>query len=228
MGEKSKERPLLMSGEMVRATLAGTKTQTRRPVAIRKPKNSNLTFCDDPAFYRVDYPVKGFPRLHVPFHHPRDPETQIGLGWDDCGAKELAFAPAEIGDRLWVRETFGTCPHCACLIYRADWKDTCRYCDHEVQPQWKPSIHMARRLSRLTLEITDVRVQRLQDISEEDAKAEGLQASKSVEMKDGPPCYTLPFQILWNRIYGCDAWEKNPYVWALSFRVLTPNPSAER
>lgn len=80
---------------------------------------------------------------------------------------------------------------------------------------------MPRWASRLTLELTQVRVERLQDISEEDAKAEGCDASELMTMKGGSPCYSNPFQKLWLSIHGIDnpaAWESNPWVWALTFR----------
>lgn len=82
---------------------------------------------------------------------------------------------------------------------------------------------MPRWASRLSLEITEMRVERLQDISEEDAQREGVKASDVVELNDGSPCYTAPFQELWRRIHGIDnpnAWESNCWVWVIGLRRL--------
>ena len=75
---------------------------------------------------------------------------------------------------------------------------------------------------KITLEITNIRVERLQDISEDDAKKEGVSASEFVEMRDGSPCYTIPFYHLWTSIYGIDnskSWDTNPYVWVINFKL---------
>ncbi|HUV48247.1 MAG TPA: hypothetical protein VMX11_04645, partial [Actinomycetes bacterium] len=107
-----------------------------------------------------------------------------------------------VGDRLWVRETFA-CPETV-RYYRAD--------DAGILPpgtKWTPSIHMPRWASRLSLTITDVRVQRLQDISEADAEAEGL---------DGRDL----FACTWVNLYGPKSWLTNPWVWAITFTKGTP------
>jgi hypothetical protein len=177
-----KDRPILMCGEMVRATLDGSKTQTRRVV---KPQPFS------------EHVVKFGEEMQSPY------------GWK--------------GDRLWVRETWRVFggreyeyqKHKPSVRYRAD-----DICGEDFQAEWRPSIHMPRWASRLTLEITEVRVERVQDITESDAKAEGVPASKNVEMKDGSPCYRIPYQILWNQINGCDAWDKNPWCWCITFRRL--------
>jgi hypothetical protein len=67
----------------------------------------------------------------------------------------------------------------------------------------------------------DVRVERVNSISEADAKAEGVPASESVEMKDGSPCYTLPYRLLWEQINGCDSWEQNPWVWVYALKRIS-------
>jgi hypothetical protein len=142
------------------------------------------------------------------------------------------------GDRLWVRETFARC-HPGLLqkldpdldsahwfnLYRADGVTSNYIADYGNQ--WTPSIHMPRWASRLTLEITKVRVERLQDISEEDAKAEGISLrDDSMLYEPGGEHGTLTaaqaYANLWDSLYGKGAWEKNPWVLVIEFRRITP------
>ncbi len=229
---KAKERPILFSAPMVRALLAGTKTQTRR---IVKPQP-------------LWQPAKSMRSEGWSWRTEEDKPPKLGA-WPDA----LTFASAmpaycpygKPGDCLWARETWeifsqqfegqGTGFY---LGYTADnshvelgydghtpaAKD-CFWYSKYAGKGGRPSIHMPRKFSRITLEITDVRVQRLQGISEEDAKAEGVEASKTVEMNDGSPCYSSPFQRLWLSINGVDnpaSWEANPWVWALTFKRIAP------
>lgn len=137
-------------------------------------------------------------------------------------------------DRLWVRETFGDCG--VRLVYRAD-SDDGAAC---MVKRWTPSIHMPRDASRITLEITGVRLERLQDISEADAKAEGLaEITKDgglfkfgIPDRDGYPGTddkgwpwhewernpVDAYCKLWQSIYGAESWQANPWVWAIEFR----------
>ena len=190
-----KERPILFSAPMVRAILAGTKTQTRRG-------------------------VKGFLPCRPEFNEER------GL-WEiyngDSVAATLRCPYGQPGDRLWVREAFMHEPadYCweasvsipcrpASTVYRADF--------HESQPGegWKPSIHMPRNLSRITLEVTAVRVERLQDISATDAIAEGL--STRLREHDAV-CHLLDqYRDLWESINGPESWDANPWVWVVEFK----------
>ncbi|UGA37760.1 hypothetical protein JOS77_28065 [Chromobacterium haemolyticum] len=116
------------------------------------------------------------------------------------------------GDRLWVRETFGDA---GCrLTYRADEDDGA----HCVVEKWIPSIHMPRAACRLVLEITDIRVERLQDITYGDAQDEGWPP-----MVDGNPNPYDPitwFKLLWIELYGAGSWDANPYVWRISFKKV--------
>ncbi len=184
------ERPILFSGEMVRAILVGRKTQTRRVVKV-------------PIIDRNGFGCE--------------------LGASELSERDMQYCPyGQPGDRLWVKETFGI-PYKLVkgriapredIVYRANPRD-------ESSPlKWKPSIFMRREYCRLVLEIVRVRVERVQDITEADAKAEGVQASTTVEMKDGSPCYTLPYQKLWTQINGCDSWYKNPWVWVIEFQRI--------
>ena len=213
-----KERPILMSAPMVRAILAGIKTQTRRVVKPQPPADT----------FQV-----------TPYHHP-DNHPRFFAWKDGFGGAEMhpAWEPipcpyGQPGDRLWVRETFGHferndnfTPGCE-VFYRAD--GGCL----EIEP-WRPSIHMPRWASRITLEITGVRVERLQDISEADAMAEGIERAEDFF---GRPCwraYDEPegsdvvfpddpigsYASLWMSINGPGSWDANPWVWVLEFRRI--------
>ena len=127
------------------------------------------------------------------------------------------------GDRLWVRETFAHLTHNDTgegegYIYRADgWDDDVK---------WKPSIFMPRWASRITLEITDVRVERLQDITNGDAITEGvwtISPNKGRDYMDGGStiCPCGLFRSLWEKINGRESWDNNPWVWVIEFRKIT-------
>lgn len=210
------ERPIIFSGEMVRAILDGRKTQTRRVIKPQPYEVSN--------------------RGEIAASGNRMPGLIRLRQTDDClSTWEDACPYGRPGDRLWVRETWATVldnlvmrSECD-LAYRAtdpDWSN----CDVF---RWRPSIHMPRWACRLTLEITDVRVERLQDISEQDAEAEGAEPLTVDDatpderelldlplMEDRNP-YRNGFAVLWDSINGkrpgCD-WQSNPFVWAVTFR----------
>ena len=174
-----KERPILFSAPMVRALLAGTKTQTRRVVKVPK----RMEGVTSPAGALVDF--------DCPYGRP--------------------------GDRLWVRETFS---YDAKLHFRGD-RGPCWYWA-DGNPEYgdwtkpRPSIHMPRWASRITLEITGVRVERLQSISEEDALAEGATLHKD---KDPDYGYAGWYRALWESINGPDSWAANPFVWVIEFSL---------
>ncbi|OIR11009.1 hypothetical protein GALL_71800 [mine drainage metagenome] len=123
------------------------------------------------------------------------------------------------GERLWVRETWRKLNEK--LLYRADYSAT--HAANNGGVKWKPSIHMPRLASRILLEITGVRVERLQDIREEDAKAEGV-ATQDYPTKtyknwaDG--MHRLLYKELWARINGPGSWDANPWVWVIEFKVV--------
>lgn len=117
------------------------------------------------------------------------------------------------GDRLWVRETFMDLG--ACYLYRADaGAEAERALAAPGQP-WKPAIHMPRAASRISLEVTGVRVERLQDISEADVQAEGCTGSPLGHAADA-----MLYPKLWDSINGPGAWERNPFVWVVEFRRI--------
>jgi hypothetical protein len=202
-----KERPILFSGAMVRALLDGTKTQTRRAVANVDPDGTVW---------------KSRSRMYGVRPHTSAPPDI--LEWCPYG---------QPGDQLWVREAFMHEPadYCweasvsvpcrpAVTTYRADFPNS------QPGEGWKPSIHMPRALSRITLGITSVRVERLQDISEADALAEGIvrQADGGYGLADTTHYhFTDPRQSylsLWESINGAGSVEENPWVWAVELRRL--------
>ena len=185
-----KERPILFSGAMVRAILEDRKTQTRR--VVKPPRGwAEYSHCD-------------------PFAMPR-----LRGGGTECTAESVYDKSApygQPGDRLWVRETW----QCGDYFIRHPQIDQVRYraTDAELL-HWRPSIHMPRWASRIQLEITGVRVERLQDISEADAISEGVYSDPAAPARDG-------FMGLWDSInvsrgFG---WAANPWVWVVSFRRI--------
>lgn len=187
-----KERPILFSGHMVRAILAGTKTQTRRVV---KPAPQMVT----------DHSVQ-----------PWAGDARELLGLLIKAGKACPYG--QPGDRLWVRETWNCFDGWAGYYYAADYEgfgigpddDPDHVPDHAVR--WKPSIHMPRAASRINLDITSVRVERLHAISDADARAEGPAGHP-----DGP---WHAFRSLWTLINGPESWDANPWVWVVEFKHL--------
>lgn len=217
-----KERPILFSGPMVRAILAGHKTQTRRMV---KPQPKPNEF-DSPTA------CKWYSPTMVDRHGEEYPGDEVfGIANENRGWICPYGAP---GERLYVRETleavvdtkFDESEAMPIARYAAD-------CSHIWTPGprrepwiWKnralPSIHMPRRLSRIILEITGVRAEWLQDISEDDAKAEGCDGDCPVgsipAYLKGPHSYH--YAQLWDQINGFGAWDLNPWVWVVEFKRI--------
>jgi hypothetical protein len=199
------ERPILFSAPMVRAILDGRKQQTRRVV---KPQDSVETHEDKSGVIDV---------IHL--HSPRCP------GYCDYACK-FPCPYGAAGDRLWVRETWSKAKSCNAhdLFYRADGdrqygkQHALSYVERE--DRWRPSIHMPRWASRITLELTGVRVERLQDISDDDAKAEGVVRNEwSWDDGESPTTDREAFECVWVAINGRGSWDANPWVWVIDFRV---------
>jgi len=219
-----KERPILFSGAMVRAILAGRKTQTRRVVKLRDgslPDESSVATFEGGGFDKFMDFTKS-----APYWQP------------------VVCPYGKPGDRLWVRETHFEARKwrhaplfaaAADFIYRADYEypDELRSvigCHH-----WRPSIFMPREASRITLEIVSVRVERLHDISKGDALAEGIERRKSERW---PGCVVYKdyqtkgddqewyeravdsYRSLWESINGPESWAENPWVWVVEFKRL--------
>lgn len=216
-----KERPILISAPMVLATLAGTKTQTRRIVKL--------------------YGRDGLQHEHDPwrfceFHG----EKAVWQHREDISRVITEKCRHGVpGDRLWVKETW----HLGLPVgiemsvngkYIPEEYKKPLYVDYRATMgstlsqlfRWRPSISMYRWASRLTLEITDICVQRLQDISEEDCIAEGIERVNPDMWKDyGPtrePMHSpiLSYASLWESINGSGSWAANPWVWSISFRKI--------
>jgi hypothetical protein len=204
-----RERPILFSGPMVRAILAGQKTQTRRPV---KPQPLG----DAAGVYADRYNHGSDWAFWLPDNRMTEPRTwRCPYG-----------AP---GDRLWVRESWADGRRIYPFdpfIFRAATdaydEEICRKEDDRFR--WRPSIHLPRRAARLVIDVTDVRVERLWDVSDADACAEGVMADW-----DGDPSVAAPrgrFRALWERINGAFSWDPNPWVWVVTFRRVDAARSA--
>lgn len=204
-------RPILFSAPMVRAILAGRKTQTRR-------------LLKNPEYY-------GCPTGDCP--HDTNAECIAAMN------ANVERRYCEVGDRLWVREAWAKVPASAyrmsegvqqtvcpddpyyAAIYAAGWE--------RCAPKWKPSIHMPRWASRITLEVTDVRIERLREITESDALAEGAFDPSIGEIAWAEPMglarHICPavnaFAALWADIHGWASWRENPWVCAISFERVT-------
>ncbi len=213
------EKPILFSGPMVKAILEGRKTQTRRVVKDVSEYACLTGDCDHSKQVECD----AFMSLLSPY----------GIFCDKLWVKET-WRPV---DHDFAMEKRKECPGAWLVQYRSDNANVWGCPDYDdrkklakkfgtantaggCDSKWRPSIFMPRWASRITLEITGVRVERVQEISESDAKAEGVEASKAVEMKNGDPCYSTPYQILWNQINGTGSWESNPWVWVIEFKKL--------
>jgi len=204
-----RERPIIFNSEMVRAVMEGRKVQTRRIVDKVRPDNCLV----------VRKPTK----------------TKCGIHTHVLDAVEQGICPfGAVGDRLWVRETwsedFANYYPNDRVWYAAD--DDRRLdievvdgvrgiyspeSDVHVTFRWRPSIHMPRWASRITLEITGVRVERLTALSDDDARNEGCPAQLPHNPEDEHQARTW-FRGLWSELYGEESWQANPWVWVIEFK----------
>lgn len=225
---KITERPILFSAPMVRAILEGRKTVTRRPVKVQ-PFDLSWSRRD----HRFEYTagrsengdeIDGFYAY----------STRSGGEWS-------AKCPyGQPGDRLWVRETLHhDCEYGHYFAAGGRYGETAYLCslfdDDETQTGYSydgllpersvPSIHLHRRYSRILLEVTDVRVERLQDISRPDIRAEGLQCPPELASDDVSPnyrdWYPAAWRELWDSINGPHSWNANPWVWVVEFQRIS-------
>ncbi|CAI8817894.1 ASCH domain-containing protein [Pseudomonas sp. IT-P100] len=201
-----KERPILFSAPMVRAILEGRKTVTRRAV------NPQPVLTDGTGFL-----WKG----HLFGSGSDSRETSRNFSRHCCPY-------GKSGERLWVRETWARAGNGdpGYLTYRATYPACLPPGLENVPPasyiRWNPSIHMFRRDSRILLEITDVRVERLQDISNEQAEAEGVDFLRAAPDLDETLTAAQLFDCLWTSIKGAESWDANPWVWVVEFKRVTP------
>ena len=205
-----KSRPILFKDEMVRAILESRKMQTRR--IVKFPHENPLGMWEPMTI--------GGPKGGRLSNGATIPE-QAAMGHTRTG--DVITSPyGQPGDRFWVREAFRLCaeadetkPSDADEAYRV-WYEA----DAPHQPGFgklRPSMFMPRWASRITLEITGVRVERLQDISDEDALSEGVYPTKTGVYPGAPKA---AFCELWESINGPDSWKENPWVWCITFRRL--------
>jgi len=210
-----KERPILFSAPMVRALLAGTKTQTRRVVK--------------PQFHVDSVPAE----MCATNERGHQVTGHSGRWWDDTtGNDDTAIrCPYGMpGDRLWVRETFMDLG--ACFLYRADANAEQERAIVAPGQRWQPAIHMPRAASRIDLEVNGVRVERLCEISEADSLAEGVDMEEMIDMAYSPsmPHVTVTmrprtareaYAALWESINGPSSWAASPWVWVVEFKRIT-------
>jgi hypothetical protein len=170
----------------------------------------------------VDEPIRaGFYHPAVTDRHGQErPGDEVYGAYTSDGEWARPCPYGQPGDRLWVRETFG---------YNPDHPGILAHCCYRADPghehdgiTWKPSIHMPRRASRILLEITGVRVERLQDIGTEDIEAEGVTTSDEAIMEHGCRARVIDFAKLWEGINGGGSWDANPWVWVVEFRRVMP------
>lgn len=200
-----KEHPILYSTPMIRAKLEGRKFQTRRIIKVQP--EAQLHPCGSSKWYWSTDPSD----LKIPY---------------------VKCPYGKVGDVLWARETWCSVSRADCVggvttkyHYKADYEDTFK---------WKPSIHMPKEASRIWERITDIRVERLQDISEEDAIAEGVGCG--FQMNSGWPDYTrivnglcevtqdcarMSYATLWESINGEGSWDLSPWVWVIETEILS-------
>jgi hypothetical protein len=212
------ERPILFSAEMVRAILDGRKTQTRRVMKVQPWPDATIE-------------VGPYHPHRIDRHGESQPgPVTFGAIWDhqdivNGGDAGLPCPYGKPGDYLWVRETWAPLADCVvlnCAYYRLDHEEA-RSSGSRVDVKWRPSIYMPRWASRITLRITDIRVERLQDISEEDAKAEGVKPLDYAAHHVAAGCGArIAFEQIWTTINGPGAWEANPWVWVISFERVKP------
>ena len=189
-----KETGLMFKAPLVRAILEGRKTQTRR---VAKP---------------VKHPDLG--NLYTP--------GALAMGREPQHVIDRACPLGQPGDRIYVRETFSQHPEWGQLAFRADGEEFEDADGWLWEPKWMPSIHMPKDIARIWLEVTGVRVERLQDISEADALAEGarfeLASIDSVRI-GATASFLSGFRNIWESTGG--DWDANPWVWVIDFKVLS-------
>jgi hypothetical protein len=191
---------------MVKALMDGRKTVTRRPLSNQPIKNGSFWDFKWGAGSSLDY----LPIL--------------------AGHATANAAPCKVGDLIWVRETFrqfNSSDECGCSDSPCGCPNNGTYIYKENgdsgESKWKPSIHMPRKASRLTLRITDVRCERVQLITEESAEKEGVAPAFIDEFGNcpTPPRFKNGFYKLWDSIYS--NWHENPWVWVIEFEVIHKN-----
>lgn len=218
MPSSVKERPIIFSTPMVKAILENRKTQTRRIIKPQPKENTIRMYAEE----TIDFSAKT-DRWYAEY-------LDNGRQWTDSGTTTCPYGT--IGDALWVRETFYECVNNNDRIHYAANRQPIQNTETRTYRK-RPSIFMPRSASRITLEITDIRVQRLQEITEEDARAEGIApldehktnilTANEWSKERIASLYINQFKSLWDSINAKRApWASNPWVWALTFKRVMP------
>lgn len=196
------EKPILFSTEMVKAILDGKKTQTRRAVTVHWHKGKRVLPYEP---YYVESDGKLLFADEYGEYHPMEQLSPYGQSGDVFRVRET-----------WAKDANGN------YVYRTDYGTTE---DDSFPPsmfKWKPSIHMPRAAARLFLKVKNIRVERLQDITEEDAQKE-MSFDSMYDLCAGfTGKYKIAFEILWDSIYSAKGygWDENPFVWVVEFELL--------
>ena len=188
-----KDRPILFSTDMVKAILEGRKTQTRRIVKFPGDFDGKAVYDNHP--FGLKYSAQD--------------ETVQRL-----------FPKWNAGDILWVRETWIDLEDHSVGFHEYLYKADCLP-DYARQIKWRPSIFMPREACRILLEVTDVRVERLSDISERNAEAEGVEILRRNQPPMAGSAAIGIYMELWESINGKGSWEKNPWVWVITFKRIS-------
>ena len=196
------ERPILFNSDMVRAILDGRKSQTRRMMKAQPPEN-----CNDSLF---DFSGHGF------FFEDLDSAGNCLNVWPKGGSG--TSCPYGVpGDRLWVREAFNYTPDKSAIYYKAGMDSP--------ELKWKDSRLMPKWAARIWLEITNIRVESVQDITRKESMKEGVPYT---ELNNHRPdeLHRAQFADLWDSCYGAGVWERNDWVWVIEFKLLTEGKDA--
>ena len=195
--DDTRDYPILFDTEMVQAILSGWKTQTRR--LFKSPLSKAM--------------------------EPAHEIAQDGGEWiarlknGKCNKHTITCPWGNTGDLLWVKETWA--PALGDIAYKADYSKSV-LSEKRNQGLWHPSIHMAKKDSRLWLQITDIKAQRIQSITEDDAKAEGVDIASILNFSpESKNCFRSGFYKKWEKIYGIESWFENQWVWAIKFEVYS-------
>ncbi len=211
-----KSRGMIFNAEMVRAILDGRKTQTRRIMKVQPDSHNFGLLRITDSTKRADIGKYHWAESNATGNHVRSALFACPFG--------------QPGDRIWVREAFrvmGCATDVARLMYKASERNSftestrtvpVASCTKQPSQKWAPSIHMPRWASRILLEITDVRVERLNSISEGDARSEGITPAAGGVEKGWE--HRFNFRELWMSIYGEDSWQANPWVWVIEFKLV--------
>jgi hypothetical protein len=223
--KNTNEKPILFSASMIRAILDGKKTQTRRIVKPQPPQWAGVPSLVVGEWVAIEgvHPVGECESVNCSHLQHRESTYSIKCPF------------GKIGDSLWVRETWGVAsiydPVKPSDLEPNGMKVSYFATDSHEGVKGRPSIFMPRWASRINLEITGIRVERLQDISEADALAEGITYALAEDLLSGgvvnydEPAHFTPYRYkwgykqLWNQINGENAWAENPFVWCISFEV---------